>query len=59
MELARLRKELAEIKLERDLLKKCVAYFAKDSRGNTNGSNNCDISLNRPFQKSIVARFAT
>ena len=43
MELARLRKELAEIKLERDLLKKCVAYFAKDSRGNTNGSNNCDI----------------
>ena len=32
MELARLRKELAEIKLERDLLKTCAAYFAKESR---------------------------
>jgi transposase len=28
----RLRKELAEVKLERDLLKKCAAYFAKESR---------------------------
>jgi transposase len=25
-------KELAEVKLERDLLKKCAAYFAKESR---------------------------
>ena len=32
MELARLRKELAEVKLGRDLLKKCAAYFAKESR---------------------------
>lgn len=32
LELARLRKELAEVKLERDLLKKCAAYFAKESR---------------------------
>ena len=32
MELARLRKELAEVKLESDLLKKCAAYFAKVSR---------------------------
>lgn len=32
LELARLRKELAELKLERDLLKKCAAYFAKESR---------------------------
>ena len=32
MELPRLRKELAEVKLERDLLKKCAAYFAKESR---------------------------
>ena len=32
VELARLRKELAEVKLERDLLKKCAAYFAKESR---------------------------
>lgn len=32
LELARARKELAEVKLERDLLKKCAAYFAKGSR---------------------------
>ncbi len=32
IELARLRKELAEMKLERDLLKKIAAYFAKESR---------------------------
>ena len=32
VELARLRKELAEVKLERDLLKKCAAYFARESR---------------------------
>jgi len=31
-ELSRTRKELAEVKLERDLLKKCAAYFAKESR---------------------------
>lgn len=32
LELARVKKELAEVKLERDLLKKCAAYFAKESR---------------------------
>jgi transposase len=32
LELARTRKELAEVKQERDLLKKFVAYFAKESR---------------------------
>jgi transposase len=32
LELSRLRRELAEIRMERDLLKKCVAYFAKESR---------------------------
>ena len=32
LELARVRKELAEVKLERDLLKKFAAYFAKASR---------------------------
>jgi len=32
LELARLKKELAEVKLERDLLKKCAAYFAKELR---------------------------
>jgi transposase len=32
MELTRMRKELAEVKLERDLLKKFATYFAKESR---------------------------
>jgi transposase len=31
MELARLKRELAEVKMERDLLKKAAAYFAKES----------------------------
>lgn len=30
-ELKRLRKELAEIRMERDILKKAMAYFAKDN----------------------------
>jgi transposase len=32
MEIARLRKELAEARMERDILKKATAYFAKESR---------------------------
>lgn len=31
MELARLRKEVAELKMERDILKKASAYFARES----------------------------
>jgi transposase len=31
MELARLKRELAEVKMERDILKKAAAYFAKGS----------------------------
>jgi len=31
MELARTKKELAEMKMERDILKKAAAYFAKES----------------------------
>ncbi len=31
MELARLRAELARVKMERDILKKATAYFAKKS----------------------------
>jgi transposase len=31
MEVARTRKELAEVKMERDILKKAVAYFARES----------------------------
>ena len=35
MELLRLRRELAEVKMERDLLKKAAAYFAKESQRGT------------------------
>ena len=31
MELARLRAQLARVTMERDILKKATAYFAKDS----------------------------
>jgi transposase len=31
MELARTKRELAEVKMERDILKKATAYFAKES----------------------------
>jgi len=31
MELYRTKKELAEVKMERDILKKAAAYFAKES----------------------------
>ena len=34
-ELARLKKELAEVRMERDLLKKAAAYFAKESQRGT------------------------
>ena len=32
LELSRLKRELAETRMERDFLKKCTAYFAKESR---------------------------
>ena len=32
LELARLRRELAIVKMERDILKKAAAYFAKESQ---------------------------
>lgn len=35
MELSRLRRENAELKMERDFLKKAAAYFAKESRPGT------------------------
>lgn len=34
-EIARLRKELTEARMERDVLKKATAYFAKESRQGT------------------------
>lgn len=35
LEIAGLRRELAEIKIERDIIKKAAAYFAKDSQRGT------------------------
>ena len=35
LEMARLRRELAEVKMERDILKKAAAYFAKESQQGT------------------------
>lgn len=32
LELSRVRRELSEVKMERDFIKKCAAYFAKESR---------------------------
>jgi len=37
MELARTKKELAEVKMEREILKKAAAYFAKESLPGTRG----------------------
>jgi len=52
MELARLRKELAEVKLECDLLKKCAAYFAK-SRGEIHLDRcTATLSVNEPARMS-------
>ena len=39
MEIARLRAELARVKMERDILGKATAYFAKGSSGSTPSSN--------------------
>jgi transposase len=35
MEVTRLKRELAEVKMERDLLEKAAAYFAKESQRGT------------------------
>jgi len=35
MELARLKREIAELKMERDILKNAAAYFAKESMKGT------------------------
>ena len=37
IELARTKKELAEVKMEREILKKAAAYFAKESLPGTRG----------------------
>lgn len=35
LEMARLKRELAQVKMERDILKKAAAYFAKESQYGT------------------------
>ena len=45
-ELKRLKKEVARLTEERDLLKKAAAYFAKEQRWSTPGSNS--IKVNSP-----------
>jgi transposase len=35
MELASLKRELAQVKMERDILKKAAAYFARESQSGT------------------------
>jgi len=35
MEMAQLKRELAQVKMERDILKKAAAYFAMESQQNT------------------------
>ena len=32
LELSRVKRELAEVKMERDFIKKCATYFAKEPR---------------------------
>ncbi len=32
LELSKVKRELAEVKMERDFIKKCATYFAKESR---------------------------
>jgi len=32
LELSRVKRELAEVKMERDFIKKCATYFARESR---------------------------
>jgi len=35
MELAKIKRELAQVKMERDFLRKAAAYFAKESQSGT------------------------
>ena len=50
MELARTRKELAEVKMERDILKKAAAYFAS---GAVPGSEAAILSSTRTGQRLL------
>lgn len=42
LELSRIRRELAEAKMERDFIKKCAAYFEKELLRNTAWLTPCD-----------------
>jgi transposase len=45
MELARVRRELAEVRMERDMLKKATAYFAMESLPGTRSRKQCDSGI--------------
>src|SRR3972149_2370090 len=45
MDLARTKKELAEVKMERDILKKAAAYFAKESLPGTRRGKSCGSNI--------------
>jgi transposase len=44
-EVAKLRKELAEARMERDILKKATAYFARESLHGTHSSRKSDSTI--------------
>ena len=44
-ELARLRKENRELRMERDILKKATAFFAKESLGTVTRPKNLAVAL--------------
>src|SRR3546814_14125118 len=44
MEIDRLRRELAKLKAERDILKKAAAYFARDSIWGSSSSRSTEVS---------------
>ena len=57
MELARTKKELAEVKMERDILKKAAAYFARESQPGTAMMKQLRLESRsvRPVRVSAVA----
>jgi transposase len=48
-EVSKLRKELAETRMERDIVKKAAAYFARESLPSTRSRRHCDSNTLLPF----------
>ena len=55
-EVVRLRRELAETRMERDIVKKAAAYFAQESLPNTQSRIRCD-SILRLLSCAVRLRF--